>query len=227
MGGKRWNVAGMNITGDEIKEARERRRMTQQELADELGVSLRTVGSWERGESVPRSRLGAIREVLRMEGPDDGRLELARLIQEELDTSRRGPQAVVAGWPVGRQRSFYDWRDGSVAPLRKSRPLLEEALGWRPGVVTEILEAPVTREFTLSEVRDWGRIPEPGAVRARDLSTDELLMELTRRVGALQEIADEKKAAELASGNVVPLREQSHYGLAASDEHVPGEDDND
>lgn len=196
--------------------------MTQQELADELGVSLRTVGSWERGESVPRSRMGAIREVLRMDGPTDGRMQLSRLIQEELDTSRRGPAAVVAGWPVGRQRSFYDWRDGSAAPLRKSRPPLEEALGWRRGVVTDILEAPITREFTLSEVRDWAKQPDPGAVKARDLSTDDLLMELTRRVGALQEIADRVKEEEAARNG-----EQHHYDLAASDEHVPGEDDND
>ena len=141
----------------------------------------------------------------------DNRAGLARLIQEELDTSRRGPAAIVAGWPLGRQRSFYDWRDGSVAPLRKSRPLLEEALGWRPGVVTEILEAPITREFTLSEVRDWAKQPEPGAVRARDLSTDDLLMELTRRVGALQEIVDRVKREE-----VTAVRDsQDMYDVAA------------
>lgn len=51
-------------TGDEIRAARERARMSQQELADKLEVSLRTVGNWERGETVPRNRLAAINELL-------------------------------------------------------------------------------------------------------------------------------------------------------------------
>lgn len=221
----------MNINGEQIKEARERLHMTQAELAEELGVSLRTVGSWERGESVPRSRMGAIREVLRMEGPNDGRLELARLIQEELDTSRRGPAAIVAGWPQGATRGFYNWRDGSAAPLRKSRGMLEDALGWRSGVVTEILEAPITREFTLSEVRDWGKLPEPRMGKAELMTNAELGTEVIARLDALEK-DNERLRAELArfrGSDVAALRdrEQHHYGLAASDEHVPGEDDRD
>lgn len=44
------------ITGDELKNTRTYvLYMTQQELADKLGVSLRTVGNWER-EGVPESR---------------------------------------------------------------------------------------------------------------------------------------------------------------------------
>jgi transcriptional regulator with XRE-family HTH domain len=223
MGGKWWIVAGMEITGERIKEARERRQLTQQELADELGVSLRTVGSWERGESVPRSRMGAIRDVLRLEGPSDNRQELGRLIREELSESGRGPYDIARGWSASALRSFYFWRDGEVTPLNKSRGMLEDSLGWRRGVVTEILEAPITRTFTLSEVRDWSAMPDPGLASARGLSTDDLLIELTRRVGAMQEELEDLRAA----GNVVPLREQSHYDLAASDEHVPGEDDRD
>lgn len=212
----------MTITGEAIKEARERRRITQQELADELGVSLRTVGSWERGESVPRSRMGAIRQALDLEGPNDNREELSRLINEELDESRRGPVAIVKGWSLSAQRSFYDWRDGVSVPIRRSRPMLEDSLGWRRGVVTEILDAPITREFTLSEVRDWAALPDPGSAKARDLSDDELIGELTRRFGNYRVELD-----RLRGSNVVPLREQSHFDLAASDEHVPGEDDRD
>lgn len=44
------------VTGDELKNTRTYvLYMTQQELADKLGVSLRTVGNWER-EGVPESR---------------------------------------------------------------------------------------------------------------------------------------------------------------------------
>lgn len=54
----------MEITGDQIREERERRGWTQQQLAQLLKVSMRTVGNWERGATVPQNRSGAIREVL-------------------------------------------------------------------------------------------------------------------------------------------------------------------
>lgn len=52
------------ISGEQIRAARERARMSQQELAKKVGVSLRTVGNWERGESIPRNREHALRQVL-------------------------------------------------------------------------------------------------------------------------------------------------------------------
>jgi transcriptional regulator with XRE-family HTH domain len=50
--------------GPQIRRARERRRWTQQQLADALDVGLRTVGGWERGEAVPRNSIGALEDVL-------------------------------------------------------------------------------------------------------------------------------------------------------------------
>jgi DNA-binding transcriptional regulator YiaG len=44
-------MSDMSITPDQIREARERSLMTQQQLADAVGVSRRTIVSWERGES--------------------------------------------------------------------------------------------------------------------------------------------------------------------------------
>lgn len=49
--------------GTRIRRARERRRWKQTDLAEALGVSVRTVGSWERGEVIPRSSLGALESV--------------------------------------------------------------------------------------------------------------------------------------------------------------------
>lgn len=51
-------------TGDQIRTARERAGFTQQQLGTMLGVSMRTVGNWERGASVPRNKLGAIQHLL-------------------------------------------------------------------------------------------------------------------------------------------------------------------
>jgi transcriptional regulator with XRE-family HTH domain len=52
------------MDGAQIKAARERRGWTQQKLAAELGVGSRTIGNWERGETVPKSRAGMLDAVL-------------------------------------------------------------------------------------------------------------------------------------------------------------------
>lgn len=39
-----------------IRDKRDRANLTQKELADELGVSIRTLQGWEAGTVVPRAR---------------------------------------------------------------------------------------------------------------------------------------------------------------------------
>jgi DNA-binding XRE family transcriptional regulator len=41
-------------TGNKIKEAREAAGVTQRVLADGLGVTIQTVGNWERGVTTPK-----------------------------------------------------------------------------------------------------------------------------------------------------------------------------
>jgi DNA-binding transcriptional regulator YiaG len=43
------NVTSQHVTGDEVRRIRERLRLTQRELARELGVSRVTVARWETG----------------------------------------------------------------------------------------------------------------------------------------------------------------------------------
>lgn len=50
--------------GTTIKRARERRRWTQQQLADAVGVSQKTVDNWENNRTLPKSSLGAIESIL-------------------------------------------------------------------------------------------------------------------------------------------------------------------
>lgn len=54
----------MAMTGDEIRDARERLGLTQSELGQMVGVSMRTIGNWERGETPPTLRQARLREVL-------------------------------------------------------------------------------------------------------------------------------------------------------------------
>ena len=55
-----------------IRAARERARLSQADVAAAVGVSVRTVGNWERGDSVPRNRLGALEDVLGVSLRDGG-----------------------------------------------------------------------------------------------------------------------------------------------------------
>lgn len=50
--------------GERIREARQRAGLTQEELGAQVGVSMRTIGNWERGTTVPLNRLARLREVL-------------------------------------------------------------------------------------------------------------------------------------------------------------------
>jgi transcriptional regulator with XRE-family HTH domain len=50
--------------GKVIARARHRKRWTQRQLAEVLGVSVATVANWERGEHFPLRNIGAIEEAL-------------------------------------------------------------------------------------------------------------------------------------------------------------------
>jgi transcriptional regulator with XRE-family HTH domain len=50
--------------GMTIKRARERKRLSQADLADALDVSQKTIDNWEHDRSYPKSSIGAIEEVL-------------------------------------------------------------------------------------------------------------------------------------------------------------------
>lgn len=52
------------LTGDEIRTARERAGWTQAHLGDLVGVSMRSIGNYERGDTIPRNRMPVLEEVL-------------------------------------------------------------------------------------------------------------------------------------------------------------------
>lgn len=68
----------MNNT--EIRAARERMGLTQEQLAQQVGVHPRTIGNWERGQTVPKNRLARLRRVL----GEDGGNPLAEATDAEL-----------------------------------------------------------------------------------------------------------------------------------------------
>lgn len=47
----------------DVKKFREAKGLTQQDLADKCGVSLRTVQNWERGKTIPESMLRLLQTI--------------------------------------------------------------------------------------------------------------------------------------------------------------------
>lgn len=52
------------LTGKQIRDARNQAGWSQEYLGDLLGVSMRTVGNWERGATAPQSREPELRRLL-------------------------------------------------------------------------------------------------------------------------------------------------------------------
>lgn len=52
------------LTGKQIRDARNQAGWSQKYLGDLLGVSMRTVGNWERGATAPQSREPELRRLL-------------------------------------------------------------------------------------------------------------------------------------------------------------------
>jgi len=67
--------------GTRIKRARERRRWSQQQLADKLEVDRKTVDNWENNRTRPRSSMGALEALL---GDLTGQPETQPRISESL-----------------------------------------------------------------------------------------------------------------------------------------------
>jgi transcriptional regulator with XRE-family HTH domain len=97
------NMATTPLTlGTRIRRARERARLSQEELANLVGASARAVGDWENDRRKPRNRLGALEEVLgvRLDGePENGPLisqSLLRAIANDENLSDEERVAVIA-----------------------------------------------------------------------------------------------------------------------------------
>jgi transcriptional regulator with XRE-family HTH domain len=50
--------------GDRIRSAREAAGKSREELADQVGVSVKTIGNWETDRVTPKSKLGVLERVL-------------------------------------------------------------------------------------------------------------------------------------------------------------------
>lgn len=222
------------ISAEDIKSGRERQHMTQKDLADELGVSLRTVGSWERGESVPRNRMAALAEVLGMEGTSEFGYKallrqvghLAKQRREEIGMGRQ-PFAKEAG--LGSDKTLVSLEFGRVLPSGTSQRKIEKALGWRLGVIDDVMRMTNRKasDITMEELdaEDSLYLASRGGVDPlnkrplRYVSSEDLLEEIRLR---LESAAPPPRLYGKQKPDVKDM-----YGLAASTnvEHLEDEDD--
>lgn len=71
--------------GTRIKRARERRRWSQQQLADKLEVDRKTVDNWENNRTKPRSSIGALEELLGdLTGPPEPQQRISESLRREI-----------------------------------------------------------------------------------------------------------------------------------------------
>ena len=88
--------------GTRIRRARERARLSQEELAKLAGASVRAVGDWENDRRKPRNRLGVLEDVLGVSLDDEPEPEPAipkSLLRDIMNTDDLTPeerQAVIA-----------------------------------------------------------------------------------------------------------------------------------
>lgn len=200
--------------------------MTQQQLAEEVGVSLRTVSSWERGESVPRNRAGAIMEVLNIpdiDEPEFGHKALLRRLGE-LGKQRReelgiGRVALAKEMGLGSDKTLVTFEYGRTGLTGTSYRRIEKGLGWKLGVIDDVLRDKNRKASAISmemvDAEDSLHIDQVSGVRPLSLvSNEDLIEELRRRL----------------AGSPAPLQNtdvQNLYGLAAStnQEHLEEDDD--
>ncbi len=85
-----------------IKKIREKYDWTQQDLADKLGVGLRTVQYWEKGRNIPITKHAILHDLLE---DDPGSLDIGRVSDHDPDFYNKGipliPIDAMAGFGKG------------------------------------------------------------------------------------------------------------------------------
>jgi len=111
---------------DRLRKARDVARLTQAELAEQLGVTSQAVSQWERGETVPETRnipriAAALQvsgaELLALLAEDAGHRHTAGLVRATIETGEapaRPSIAVVGYVGAGAKTHFYAVAQGDL-----------------------------------------------------------------------------------------------------------------
>jgi len=214
-----------SVDPDEIRSIRESLGMSAQELAESVGVSVKTVVEWEHGTSaVPTGKVKAVRKALNMSAdptPEFGQKALLRrlgqLAKQRREEIGMGRPSFAKEAGLGSDKTVTQFEFGRVLPSGTSQRKIEKALGWKLGVIDDVMRmvdrkaSDITMEHVDAE--DSLYIQSQGGIRGLELvSNDDLIAELKRRL---------EKTSQPMQADVKDM-----FGLAASTnvEHLEDED---
>mgnify|MGYP002351276966 CR=1 FL=1 len=106
------------ITGEQLRDARSRAGLTQEQLANQVGTTLRSIGNWERGSGVPKGREAAIRDLLGdlLMGPSSNPLAEASDVALLAELGRRLARTEQIGATDGRAAAEEATEPGEEGP---------------------------------------------------------------------------------------------------------------
>jgi transcriptional regulator with XRE-family HTH domain len=109
-------TGGNAAQGRAIKRARERLRWTQDELAERMGVSTKSIDNWENGRTSPRSAIGALEEVLGISLDEDAQLDRSPSDTEADIWNLQGLSEDEKAWLIAWLRTRRAMGPGSGGP---------------------------------------------------------------------------------------------------------------
>ncbi len=111
-------MAAEDTLGTRIKRARERLRLTQKQLGQRVGKSVRTVNDWENDRTYPKNSIGALEEVFGHSLERPGEPDVPWQVAENADIRQ-----VTTIWEIPDERMPRAQRVAMVELwLRKYRP---------------------------------------------------------------------------------------------------------
>jgi len=157
----------------------------------------------------------------------------ARLLDAELRDEGSSIEALSRKLPDVGRTTIFSWRKpGGRFPQPATRTGIEDALGWKRDTITRILDRPGEAIFwELADVRAGDPSVTAAVARASELTTDELLIELTRRVGAMEAQLDlYRQPSNVIGIESAPSRNMMDLAALSKDagrnmEHLEDEDD--
>lgn len=209
-------MSNMKITAEQIKEGRDKRQITQAELAAEIGVSMRTIGSWERGDSVPRNKVPALMEALSLEPAGEYQWDvqavrsrvgqLAKQRREELGLSR---EAMAERAGLRSPQTVQNFEFARSMPHTSTLRSFEQTLEWKVGSIDDALES--GRRAGDLRMEDFDKFDRTETRPLSSFSTQELLEELIPRLEGIKgALGPSRSVTQTATDH------QFLYGLAAN-----------
>lgn len=106
-------------------------------------------------------------------------------LAEQARGKRSRPEVVpLLGMSLG---TYFNFEAGRVWPQAANLRKIEDAYGWQPGILTQLVGSDLDPAVVTLETLREGVGAAPAVSRAAELSLEELLAELVRRMGNLQD----------------------------------------